>query len=94
METKDKGMESMKEIAPNKVLREMEIELRTEMRREDIRPTPKTWTGKLKALGPTFILAGAIVGSGELIATTLLGAKIGFIMLWAIIFSCLAKIMI
>ena len=94
MEKTDKGTETTKEIVSSKVLREVEIELRTEMRREDIRPTPKTWVGKLKALGPTFILAGAIVGSGELIATTLLGAKIGFIMLWAIILSCLAKIMI
>jgi hypothetical protein len=90
----DKGTETTMGIAPSKVLRELEVELRTEMRPEDIRPTPKTFFGKLKALGPTFILAGAIVGSGELIATTLLGAKIGFIMLWAIIFSCLAKIMI
>ena len=94
MEMKDEAAETRAAIAPSKVLQEVEVELRTEMRPEDIRPTPKTFSGKLKALGPTFILAGAIVGSGELIATTLLGAKVGFIMLWAIIFSCMAKIMI
>lgn len=78
----------------DKVLRDLDVELRTVLRGEDIKTPPATMAGTLKALGPTFVLAGAIVGSGELIATTLLGAKIGFIMLWAIIVSCLAKVMV
>ena len=32
------------------------------------------------------------MGSGELFATTLLGAKAGFVCLWVIIFSCLVKV--
>ncbi|TLV00255.1 Nramp family divalent metal transporter [Dyadobacter luticola] len=53
---------------------------------------PKTFSGRLRYLGPGFILSAAIVGSGELIATTALGAKAGFVMFWLIILSCLAKV--
>jgi len=37
------------------------------------------------------ILAASIVGSGELIATTTLGAKVGYTAMWIIILSCLIK---
>ena len=37
------------------------------------------------------ILASAIVGSGELIATTTLGAQVGYSALWVIILGCLIK---
>jgi Mn2+/Fe2+ NRAMP family transporter len=37
------------------------------------------------------ILAASIVGSGELIATTTLGAEVGFAALWIIVISCLVK---
>jgi manganese transport protein len=53
---------------------------------------PTTFFGRLRYLGPGFILSAAIVGSGELIATTALGAKAGFVMFWIIIVSCLAKV--
>lgn len=53
---------------------------------------PTTFAGRLKYLGPGFILSAAIVGSGELIATTALGAKAGFVMFWLIIVSCLVKV--
>jgi Mn2+/Fe2+ NRAMP family transporter len=43
-------------------------------------------------LGPGFILSASIVGSGELIATTQLGARAGFVTLWVIIASCLVKV--
>jgi manganese transport protein len=59
-----------------------------------IREPPTSFLGKLKLLGPGFILSASIVGSGELIATTTLGAKAGFIALWIIIISCLAKVAI
>jgi Mn2+/Fe2+ NRAMP family transporter len=38
------------------------------------------------------ILSASVVGSGELIMTTTLGAKAGFVALWVIIVSCLAKV--
>jgi Mn2+/Fe2+ NRAMP family transporter len=57
-----------------------------------IKDPPTTFTNRLKFLGPGFILSASIVGSGELIATTVLGAKAGFAALWIIIISCLAKV--
>ena len=59
-----------------------------------IREPPTSLLGKLKLLGPGFILSASIVGSGELIATTTLGARAGFIALWIIIVSCLVKVAI
>ena len=47
---------------------------------------------KVSFLGPGFILSASIVGSGELIATTTLGARAGFIAFWVIIVSCLVKV--
>jgi Mn2+/Fe2+ NRAMP family transporter len=40
------------------------------------------------------ILTGSIVGSGELIATPILGAKVGFAALWLIVLSCLVKVVV
>lgn len=57
-----------------------------------VKEPPTTWKGRLKFLGPGFILSASIVGSGELIATTVLGAKAGFTALWIIIVSCLVKV--
>ena len=57
-------------------------------------PPPVSFKEKLKHLGPGFILSAAIVGSGELIATTALGAKAGFITFWVVILSCLVKVAI
>lgn len=57
-----------------------------------IKEPPTTLIGKLKFLGPGFILSASIVGSGELIATTVLGAKAGFAALWIIVVSCLVKV--
>lgn len=59
---------------------------------EKIEEPPTTLGGKLKHLGPGFILSASIVGSGELIATTILGAQAGFICFWVVIVSCLVKV--
>jgi Mn2+/Fe2+ NRAMP family transporter len=48
----------------------------------------------LRQIGPGLILAGAIVGTGELIATTNLGAKAGFALLWLVIVSCFIKVFV
>jgi len=53
---------------------------------------PRTFRGALRHLGPGFILSAAIVGSGELIATTALGAKAGFVTLWVVLLSCFVKV--
>jgi Mn2+/Fe2+ NRAMP family transporter len=46
----------------------------------------------LRNLGPGLILAGSIVGSGELIATTRTGAEAHFDFLWLIIIGCIIKV--
>jgi manganese transport protein len=53
---------------------------------------PATLGGRLRMLGPGFILTATVVGSGELIATTTLGAKVGFAALWVILLSCAVKV--
>lgn len=55
---------------------------------------PASFLQRLRFLGPGFILSASIVGSGELIATTTLGAKAGFIAFWVIIVSCLVKVVV
>lgn len=57
-----------------------------------VREPPRTLIRRLRFLGPGFILSASIVGSGELIATTTLGARAGFIAFWVIIVSCLVKV--
>lgn len=56
-------------------------------------PPASLWTA-LRQIGPGIILAGTIVGSGELLLTTSLGAKQGFIFLWLILFSCVIKVFV
>ncbi|MDB4435890.1 Nramp family divalent metal transporter [Akkermansiaceae bacterium] len=59
---------------------------------EKVIDPPTDWKGTFKRLGPGFILSASIVGSGELIATTIFGAEVGFLCLWVILFSCLVKV--
>lgn len=61
---------------------------------EKIKAAPETFRERLKFLGPSLILSAAIVGSGELIATTTLGAKAGFVCFWIILVSCVVKVMV
>ncbi|MBL67176.1 MAG: transmembrane Mn(2+) transporter [Verrucomicrobiales bacterium] len=60
----------------------------------DVREPPRTLGGILRTLGPGLILAGSIVGSGELIAATQTGARAGFIFLGLIIFGCVIKVFV
>lgn len=53
---------------------------------------PRTLGATLRRLGPGMIIAGSIVGSGELIATTKVGAEAGFSLLWVIILGCVIKV--
>ncbi len=57
-----------------------------------IKDPPTRWKDRMQQLGPGFILSAAIVGSGELIATTTLGAEAGFATFWVVIISCLVKV--
>ncbi len=59
-----------------------------------VSPAPTSWKRMLRYLGPGFILSASIVGSGELIATTALGAEAGFVAMWVILVSCLVKVFV
>jgi Mn2+/Fe2+ NRAMP family transporter len=59
---------------------------------EGIKDPPVGWRASLRYLGPGLILSASIVGSGELIVTTTLGAQAGFALLWLVIFSTFVKV--
>ena len=59
---------------------------------EHVRKPPADRWSTIRQLGPGLLLTGSIVGSGELIATTRLGAEVGFVVLWLILLSCAVKV--
>ena len=58
---------------------------------QEVEAPPSTLFDILRRIGPGLILASSIVGSGELIATTVLGAQNGYTLLWLILISCIIK---
>ncbi len=58
----------------------------------DVREPPTSLSASLGHLGPGLVVTGSIVGTGELILTTRLGAEVGFIFLWFILISCFIKV--
>jgi Mn2+/Fe2+ NRAMP family transporter len=53
---------------------------------------PTGWGPSLRFLGPGMITSAAVVGSGELITATTLGARVGFILLWLVFVSTFVKV--
>ena len=60
----------------------------------DHQEPPRGFWATLRHLGPGMILVGSIVGSGELILTSKLGAMAGFVLLWFILLSCFVKVVV
>jgi Mn2+/Fe2+ NRAMP family transporter len=58
---------------------------------DEVSDPPRKFLSILRRIGPGMILAASIVGSGELIATTTLGAEVGYAALWLIVLSCIIK---
>ena len=58
---------------------------------ESIEAPPETFGGIFRRVGPGLITAAAVVGSGELIATTVLGAENGYTLLWLVVLGCVIK---
>ena len=58
----------------------------------DVRDPPKSLRGRFRFLGPGMITAAAVVGSGELIVATTLGAEVGFMLLWLVLASTFIKV--
>src|SRR3954471_13851005 len=61
---------------------------------ESIQEPPHSLWRAIRKIGPGLILAASIVGTGELINTTSLGAKAGFALLWLILLSCVIKVFV
>lgn len=59
-----------------------------------IQAPPTGFFATLRRIGPGLIIAGSIVGSGELIATTLTGARAGFWLLWLVAIGCVIKMFV
>ncbi len=57
-----------------------------------VREPPTTWKGSVRFFGPGLIVSASVVGAGELITATALGAEAGFVLLWLVVFSTLVKI--
>ena len=62
--------------------------------RDGVETPPRSLTGTLRRLGPGLVIAGSIVGSGELIATTKTGAQAGMVLLWLILLGCIVKVFV
>ena len=62
-----------------------------QLRPGDITDPPRSLGAVFSRVGPGLVLAASIVGSGELIATTTLGAQVGYAALWVILVSCIVK---
>lgn len=61
---------------------------------EEIEEPPVSLWSALRKIGPGIVLAGTIVGSGELLLTTKLGADEAYSFLWLILFSCVVKVFV
>ncbi|MGO3136717.1 MAG: hypothetical protein ACTIJ7_11235, partial [Agrococcus casei] len=58
----------------------------------DVKKAPTRFRERFKYLGPGIITSAMIVGSGELIVTTSLGAQAGFALLWMVIIASTVKV--
>ena len=59
-----------------------------------VREAPTGLGGLLRNIGPGVVVSGSVVGSGELLVTTRMGADVGFVFLWGVIVACLVKFFI
>ncbi len=61
---------------------------------ESIEAPPRTFLSVYKRIGPGLVLTATVVGSGELVLTTVLGAESGYRLLWLILLSCIIKVVV
>ncbi|MFC7877670.1 Nramp family divalent metal transporter [Isoptericola sp. NPDC057391] len=57
-----------------------------------VQEPPRSFAGRLRFLGPGMITSAAVVGSGELLTATALGAEVGFMLLWLVFVSTIVKV--
>lgn len=58
----------------------------------NIKEPPTGWKTSLRFLGPGMVTSAAVVGSGELLLATALGAQAGFVLLWLVLVSTFVKV--
>jgi len=58
---------------------------------DSVETPPLSLAPALRRIGPGIVLSASVVGSGEIIATTTLGAEVGFAALWIVLVSCAIK---
>ncbi len=61
------------------------------IRNVGIMESPKGLLNVIRHIGPGIILSGSVIGSGELLVTTRMGARFGTIFLWGVILCCVIK---
>ena len=61
---------------------------------EEVEDAPVRPFEILKRIGPGLVTASAVVGTGELIATPVLGAENGYLLLWLVVLSCVIKVVV
>jgi Mn2+/Fe2+ NRAMP family transporter len=61
---------------------------------ESVENPPARFLDTLKRIGPGLVTASAVVGTGELIATPVLGAENGYTLLWLVVLSCAIKVIV
>ena len=54
----------------------------------------KTFMQKLKNMGPAAIITSAFIGPGTITTATLVGVKFQYALLWAVVFSGIALIVL
>jgi Mn2+/Fe2+ NRAMP family transporter len=57
----------------------------------EIKEPPRGFLNVLRHIGPGIVLSGSVIGSGELLVTTRMGAQFGYIFLWGVILCCIIK---
>lgn len=57
-----------------------------------VKDPPVGWRASSKFFGPGLIVSASVVGAGELITATSLGAQAGFILLWLVFVSTIVKV--
>lgn len=57
-----------------------------------IQDPPSGFRNSLRYLGPGMVTSAAVVGSGELLTATTLGAQVGFMLLWLVFISTFVKV--
>ncbi|MFD1607488.1 Nramp family divalent metal transporter [Oceanobacillus luteolus] len=68
--------------------------METTKRESNPEPQKRTWKDRLKVIGPGAIVTASFIGPGTVTTATRAGASFGFALLWAVVFSIIATIVL